>query len=104
MNRLKYLKRQMCGRAKRDLMRIRGLHPNRALSQRSRKSPSWTGFKSDSPWRLRQPSSPERATLARMNSRVTTSRSSSGKSSVRRNSTASTSGAGVSVIESRCGR
>jgi transposase len=28
INRLKYLKRQMYGRAKLDLMRIRVLHPN----------------------------------------------------------------------------
>lgn len=38
INRLKYLKRQMYGRAKLDLMRIRVLYPNCPPSQRLRKS------------------------------------------------------------------
>ncbi len=50
------------------------------------------------PWRRRQRSRAEREASGWMNSRVTTSRSSSGSSNVLRNSTTTTSWAGVRVV------
>ncbi len=55
------------------------------------------------PWRRRQRSRAEREASGWMNSRVTTSRSSSGSSNVLRNSTTTTSWAGVRVVCKRWG-